>query len=918
MAQAIRPPSPNINPRHQPVLCGGYSPITLEVVQQMKTKNLQKSLQHCRDANPNERRAGLCNLLIYMRRGDTSMNEASIILVRNTLNRFFHEHSSKLYRVFIEVLHDFIQLYCYQLEGWIETVVRKLVSRLGSELLASLRTLIKGTLSSLQQCYVPGFLFRVTGRIISRDDNFEPKAKLEMLEYLAELLPLLQPEDFFDHTDLRNCLFSLATDLNTTNSKLRLKTQDILYVLFDLNPTTFNLFLTRLPSKLESILTRSIRRHWAKVIENENLSPRNTFRSPPHEDLRGRVQNDKKLRDNLSLSDLLYFPSDSDDNSSDEQLSKSLSLAVTARDPADSKLGQYLNLFSIHNSDITDKSSVPTSPSQSPPPIPITLPPAIPQPNFSTSDSDLSYPNSISPPIPITSPPPAPLSDPQPFIHTSEFDCISESRLDTHNLRKQISSPTPLILEPRSLTKSLRSSSRIPISVNLSPHLSCSEIVRFSSELRTSQSSSPSNNTFERANHFDSSPLFLQKSSTRRYSYIDSNPVSSDYSRSRIPRYIFSPRNAISPLSTANISESQTTDSDINIENNYTTDYEENSTKKLLRVKSATTPGKKERRYKMCLNFRDQKEQSSVSPDNSISSTIQSREFIENTPGDMLIRHNSLENVAPPPLVPSASLNAISAPPSSQSCQTLQSQSCTSLDTGQSGILSPSSHSLELLLNSFISIESVELRTNTLNELREKLKTYSLVPPPADIQLLLTPLTTAVREILDFSSLVSDKTLLVSIHTLYLITELSPSIVFHMTKQLTKLLIESHGKSSHTTRSKLENLFIILLQYLDIPLVISLVTDCLSSVNINYLTPLKLLSTLTPHTPPQILSSLLSQFAPDLVSAYQQQMGIQNAALPCLVRLYNSLGSDLDPYITELSPSQEKLLMMYVKSSVKK
>ena len=895
------PPSPNINPRHQPVLCGGYSPIAMEVVQQMKTKNLQKSLQHCRDANPNERRAGLCNLLIYMRRGDTSMGEANVILVRNTLNRFFHEHSSKLYRVFIEVLHDFIQLYCYQLESWIETVVRKLVSRLGSEMLTSLRTLIKGTLSSLQQCYVPGFLFQITGRIIFRDDTFEHKAKLELLDYLAELLPLLQPEDFFDHTDLQNCLFSLATDLNTTNSKLRLKTQDVLYVLFDLNPTTFNLFLTRLPSKLESILTRSIRRHWAKVIDNEHLSPRNTFRPPPHEDLRGRVQNDKKLRDNLSLSDLLYFPSDSDENSSDEQLSKSLSLTVTTRGPADSKLGQYLNLFSINNTNRTENSSVSIAPSQSPPPIPTSLPPPILQPNFSTSESDLSSPNSIPPPMPTTSPPP--------FAHTSEFDRVSETRLDTSSFREPTSSPTPPILEQRSLTKSSRSRSRIPIRVNSSPYLSCSEIVRFSSELRTSQNSTPANNTFDRENNLDSSPILLQKSSNRQYSYIDSNPLSSDYSRSRIPRYIFSPCSAISPLSRVNNAKSQASNSDINIESN--------STKK-LRVKSATNPDRKERRYKTYLEFRDQKEQSSVSPDSSISSNIQSREIIKNTPRDMLARNNSLENVAPLPLVSSASLNDISDHLSIQGCRTLQTQSWTSLDPRQSGILSLPSHSLELLLNSFISTESVELRTNTLNELREKLKTYSLVPPPADIQLLLIPLTAAVREILDFSSLVSDKTLLVSIHTLYLISELSPSTVSHKTEQLTQLLIDSHGKSSHTTRSKLEDLFIILLQSLDIPLVISLVTDYLSSVSINYLTPLKLLGTLVPHTPPQILSSQLSQFAPDLVSAYQQQMGIQNAALTCLVRLYNSLGSELDPYITGLTPSQEKLLMMYVKSSVKK
>ncbi|KAI6650215.1 CLIP-associating protein 1-like [Oopsacas minuta] len=919
MAQALRPPSPNIKPRHQPVLYGEYSPIALEVVQKLKTKDLHKSLEHCRDANLNERRAGLCNLLIYMRRGDTSLTENDVILIRNTLKRFFHEHNSKLYRVFIEVLHDFIQLKCAYLEGWIETVVRRLLGRLGSELLASLQSLIKGTLSSLQQCYVPGFLFRITARIISRDDGFEPKSKLAALDYFSELLPLLHPEDFFDHIDLQNCLFILATDLNTKNTSMRLKIQDLLYVLFDLNPTTFNKFITRMPSKLEANLTRSIRRHWAKVIENENLSPRNTFHTPPHEDLRGCVQNDKNLRDNINLSEILYFPSDSEETSSDEQLSKSFSLSSSSKEPTDSKLTHSLNLYSINQTN-----EIETSPSG----FPLLQPPP----------SCTPPPVTTSPP-----PPPIPLSDPPSLTYTSNFDSVSESIPISQNLQDSLSYPIlpnnldgsmnslsiSQTMELSGLTKSLRPRSRIPVSINQSPRLSYSEISRFSSKHR-SLNSSPLDNIKDRLYY---SPLFVKNNisiSNRPYSsYCGSNLISSVLPPSRIPRYKSSPSNTLStPGVYYSNSQMHNKSSERPKEVTYETEVMESS-----RIKLATTPNKVQRRSKVCLDFSMERDSSIISPNNSVNfGIIQSAKivpkFYENPELNLSSEQeysNYHENNnssstfidSSPSNLQSTSLPVIIPPVTNHSCHDIQTVSCTSLEYSEGELHSPASQSLEVLLNSFLSAQGVEERTNSMNELRENLKSYNFVPISTNVQLLFIPLSTAVRELISFSAQFTDKAL-VSIHTIYLISQLFPSIVVKETEPVTKLLIISHGNSSHTTRNKLEDLFIILSQSLDISLMLTILTGHLSNVTINYLTPLKLLCKLIPHTPPHVLTLQVPHFAPDLVSAYQQRLGIQNAALPCLVGLYNSLGSQLDSYLTELSPSEEKLLMMYVKSSAKK
>ena len=943
MAQGSRPPSPNIKPRHQPVFCGGYSPFELEVVQMLKARDLKKSLEHCHDANQNERRAGLCNLLIYMRREDTRLSDNDVTLVRDTLKRFFPEHSSKLYRVFLEVLHDFIQLYCESLEGWIETVVRRLVDRLGSELLSSLQSLIKKTLSSFQLCYVPGFLFRVTARVISREESFDQKSKLAALDYFGELLPLLQPEDFYDHPDLERCLLTLSKDLSTTNSALRLRTQDILSVLFDLNPTTFNLFLSRLPEKLVDNLKRSIRRHWAKVIENENLSPRKTFRTPPHEDMRGRVQKDKKLKKHISLSDLLHFPSDSEEASSNEQLSKSFCVIPTT----DSKLA----LYSLNQPSQTHSCSHPPIPSSQtgipnsgctplsntesltgvaffqtsdPSEVPSQPPPII----VSNFESNTDYTDNSSNTISTS------LSYPIVSMQSLDIDS-SVSSQSVQLPRPEVVSTPPMLLPndtagkqgktPEGVTRS-----RIPVSVNPCPRNSSAERARVLRLFSLEKDAS----FFKRKNTGPTKPC----------NSINSNPSSSKYTLNRtrcqwaaslLNTSIPTPsilRSAISVPEKGNANKSRDC-----IDK---TQQEQTSYENPNRAKSATTPSKKKRRSRVCLNFGQRNNKSVEYPANSfnqgvqkhgsIQSKLQANSDIMLVPKQISLASHPLSATPPScgrddpstsldtsfPALPSDSIDdELSAPAASHSCHELQTASSTSLDSEGD---SPASYSLKSVLNSFLSANSSEPRIQALNELREKLKSYNLVHAPAECHSLVISFSQAVKELISLSSQVYDNTLLVSIHTIFLISQLYPSLASQHTESIVRLLITSHGRSCHMTRSKLEDLFIILSQVLDLSLVLSTTRAYLPNVTINYLTPIKLLSKLIPNTHPHILSLQLPQLAPAIVSAYQQPLGIQNAALPCLVGLCNSLDSQVDSYLTGLSPSQDKLLKMYVKSSSKK
>ena len=929
MAQGSRPPSPNIKPRHRPVLCGGYSPLELEVVQILKARDLKKSLEHCHDPNQNERRAGLCNLLIYMRRGDTCLSDSDVTLVRDTLKRFFPEHSSKLYRVFLEVLHDFIQLYCESLEGWMETVVRRLLDRLGSELLASLQLLIKKILSSLQLCYVPGFLFRVTARVISRNESFEKKSKLAALDYFGELLPLLQPEDFYDHSDLERCLLALTTDLSTTNSNLRLRTQDIMSVLFDLNPTTFNLFLSRLPEKLVDNLKRSIRRHWAKVIENENLSPRKTFRAPPHEDMRGRVQRDQKLKKHISLTDLLHFPSDSEETSSNEQLSKSFSVNVTA----DSKLA----LYSLNKPLETQSYS---------------------QPTLTGSQSDIPIPESLPAYIPISDAPPIPTSEPPPITPTDCFpnpsdmstsqsyptilmqplDISSSPSLRSAELPQAIC--TPLLLPNENVQRQGRTPegvtrSRIPVSVNYSPRISSQERAKilqlFSLEKK---------NTFF-SKHKNVGPT------SRPCCSIHCNPFSSNNTPSRIPRY----QRSASLCSTSLSSPSQlrsAISADISCSDKIgnridKTDPKQPSNESTNQAILGTNSSREERRGRVCLDFGCQNNKSLGSLANTFKEGAEANR-LGNIQAKVLANSDTM--LAPklvtlvahplsgtPPscgreedlstsidtssaALPSDSIEEeLSVPAASHSCHELQTASSTSLDSeGES----PTSLSLKSVLNSFLSADGLEPKIEALNELREKLKSYNLVSAPAESYFLVVSFSQAVSELVSFSSQVKEKTLLISIHTIFLISQLFPSLASQHTESIVRLLITSHSNSTHMTRIKLEDIFILISQVLDQSLVLSTTRGYLPNVTINYLTPLKLLSKLIPNSHPHILSLQLPELAPAIVSAYQQPLGIQNAALPCLVGLCNALGAQVDSYLTGLSPSQDKLLKMYVKSSSKK
>lgn len=261
-------------------LSKSYTQIELEFVQQYLSKDLRKIINQCLCFDLNEKKSGLCNLHILLRRKDVILSEKEVFKIRDLLANFFEEEISEIYRIFLEVLYDFLQLFSNFLTGWIEVIFLKLFTKLSSATLPpSLKTYIKRLLASLSFCYTANILFQSFCLSYSIHTFIHPKSKSETpaFEYLQELLRLLEPDDFLITDYMESFIVKLTKALAIGQYTMRKNIQDILSVLYDLNPATFNSILSRMQYNLQETLTRSIRCQWDKAIENDSLSPRKTF-----------------------------------------------------------------------------------------------------------------------------------------------------------------------------------------------------------------------------------------------------------------------------------------------------------------------------------------------------------------------------------------------------------------------------------------------------------------------------------------------------------------------------------------------------------------------------------------------------------------------------------------------------------------
>ena len=88
------------------------------------------------------------------------------------------------------------------------------------------------------------------------------KVKLAWLEYLAELLPLMDSGQLHDSTEVRQALNRLV--LLTSDPKsgdIRRSSQKVLYGLFELNPATFTMMQRNMEKGLQETMGRILKNY---------------------------------------------------------------------------------------------------------------------------------------------------------------------------------------------------------------------------------------------------------------------------------------------------------------------------------------------------------------------------------------------------------------------------------------------------------------------------------------------------------------------------------------------------------------------------------------------------------------------------------------------------------------------------------
>jgi hypothetical protein len=189
-------------------------------------------------------------------------------------NRLFVEPHSKVFRLYLDFLGDFVGIHSEELQDWLFVLLLRLLHKLGTEIRGSLSKLVAKTVKTVRQSFSAGLQFLIVMKIIlDQTQPMNPKTKLAVLHFLLELIPTMDPQDLQNVADIRLGVTKLITFTSEPKSvAIRRTACCVLIALFDLNTATFTILLTQLSKHFRDIATRILQHHTKKetAVEEGN------------------------------------------------------------------------------------------------------------------------------------------------------------------------------------------------------------------------------------------------------------------------------------------------------------------------------------------------------------------------------------------------------------------------------------------------------------------------------------------------------------------------------------------------------------------------------------------------------------------------------------------------------------------------
>ncbi|XP_019850114.1 PREDICTED: CLIP-associating protein 1-like [Amphimedon queenslandica] len=222
--------------------------------------DLDELIKLCTSKTWSERKDGIAQLHLLLE-SDHELTASDISKVKDVFKRFFAETNSQVYGMFLETLTRFIQSHRIHLNDWIYILLLKLLQKQGNDMLKSVQYKVQLVLEHVRKAFDPSSQFSVLCRILT--DPAQPmtvKVKQAWLEYVHELVPMIDSEDFKETSETRQAFTKLlALTLEPKSLEVRKASQRVVTGLFDLNASVFSLLLRGVPHNLKENAERIVK-----------------------------------------------------------------------------------------------------------------------------------------------------------------------------------------------------------------------------------------------------------------------------------------------------------------------------------------------------------------------------------------------------------------------------------------------------------------------------------------------------------------------------------------------------------------------------------------------------------------------------------------------------------------------------------
>jgi len=214
--------------------------------------------------------------LQYFLQGSRKLSLEETLRIKDVCNKYFADPHIKVYRIFLDVLSEFIIQCRVNLNDWLFVLLTRLLHKIGSDILPSLHSKVAKVLDIVRDSFPYDQQFQIlTKYIIDNTQTPTLKMKVAILHYLQGLIKQMDSSDFSNTGSTRLAVSKIITWTSEPKSaEVRKEAAAVIVALFELNTPVFSTLLAVLPNSFQDGATKLLHSHLRPVGGRVQATPK--------------------------------------------------------------------------------------------------------------------------------------------------------------------------------------------------------------------------------------------------------------------------------------------------------------------------------------------------------------------------------------------------------------------------------------------------------------------------------------------------------------------------------------------------------------------------------------------------------------------------------------------------------------------